>query len=126
MLRFEATECGSNIRSGSVLCGASNARDKKAEWHSLIFSRSVDDDDVDDRGPYFELDDQSQGFYQGATKVVLEGAVLRISIKPPPAQQFGHRTIEVDLSRCPSRQVEKLKTGLRLVFRDRLRQLRLA
>lgn len=118
MIRFEATECGSNVRHGSVMCGASNSKDKGAEWHSLIFSRSIDDDDPDDWGPYFELDDQSQGFYTRSARVELTGTVLGISLVPPSGRRFGHRTIVVDLKRCPPQQVAKLRQGLRAVFRD--------
>lgn len=118
MLRFDATECGSNVKVGSVLCGASNSKDEAAEWHSLIFSRAIDDEDADDWGPYFKLDDQSQGFYTRSVRVEFSGTLLRISVVPPATQRFGHRIIVVDLKRCPSAQVAKLKKGLRVVFRD--------
>ena len=124
MLRFSATECGSNVKDGSVLCGASNSKDKAAEWHSLIFSRASADDDPDDWGPYFELDDQSQGFYTRSARVQFTGTLLKISVVPPSSQSFGHRTIVVDLGRCPSGQVAKLKKGLRMVFRDAPERLR--
>ena len=124
MLRFTATECGSNIKDGTVLCGASNSKDKAGEWHSLIFSRAIDDDDPDDWGPYFELDDQSQGFYTRSARVQFNGPLLRISIVPPSPQRFGHRTIVVDLKNCPSGQIAKLKKGLRIVFRDTPERLR--
>ena len=118
MLRFAATECGSNVKDGSVLCGASNSKAKSVEWHSLIFSRTTEDDDPDDWGPYFELDDQSQGFYTRSARVQFTGTLLKISVVPPKAQRFGHRTIVVDLKRCSSRQIAKLKAGIRMVFRD--------
>ena len=124
MLRFTATECGSNVKDGSVLCGVSNSKDKAAEWHSLIFSRATDDADPDDWGPYFELDDQSQGFYTRSARIQFNGALLKISIVPPPSQRFGHQTIVVDLRQCPLSQIAKLKKGLQMVFRDAPERLR--
>ena len=124
MRRFDATECGSNVKGGSVLCGASNSKAKAAEWHSLIFSRATEDDDPDDWGPYFELDDQSQGFYTRSARVQFTGTLFKVSIVPPQAQRFGHRTIVVDLKRCSPRQIAKLKSGLRMVFRDAPGRLR--
>jgi hypothetical protein len=124
MLRFDATECGSNVKDGSVVCGASNSKDKAAEWHSLIFSRETDNDDPDDWGPYFELDDQSQGFYTRSARVQFIGSLLKISVVPPAAQRFGHRTIVGELKRCPASQIAKLKKGLRMIFRDSPDRLR--
>ena len=124
MLKFVATECGSNVKDGTLLCGISNAKDKRAEWHSLIFCRASRDDDPDDWGPYFELDDQSQGFYTRSATVTLSGSLMTVSICPPSGQSFGHRTIVVDLNRCASKQVTKLKHGLHRIFRDAPERLR--
>lgn len=124
MLKFAATECGSMVDEGALTCGASNAKDKRAEVHSLIFARAVHDDDPDDWGPYFELDDQSQGFYTRSARIRFSASLMTILVTPPPAQCFGHRTIVVDLARCPARQIAKLKDGLRVVFRDTPERLR--
>ena len=125
MLTFAATECGSNIESGSVLCGASNSKDKKAEWHALVISREVHGGDPEeDWGPYFELDDQSQGFYTRTAKVWFKGAVMTVEVSGPAKQRFGHRKIVVDLTRCRAKEISQLKKGLRIVFRDAQARLR--
>lgn len=117
MIRFTATECGSNVKMGSVLCGASNSKDKKAEWHSFIFVRAMPGE-LEDDGPYFELDDQSQGFHTRQLRVTFEGSLATIEVVPPKGQAFGHRTIVVDLAGCTPSQVQKFKKGLRAVFCD--------
>ena len=89
MLRFDATECGSNVKGGSVLCGASNSKAKAAEWHSLIFSRATEDDDPDDWGPYFELDDQSQGFYTRSSPSLFRVRGLIHFYEPPIPEVLG-------------------------------------
>ncbi len=114
MLRFTATECGSKVEDGSIICGASNSKDRATEWHSLIFVRGVNGDDD---GPYFELDDQSQGFHNGVSAVSFRGSTVSIELAPPLGRSFGHRTIIVELH-CPSSQVKRFKKGLRTVFRD--------
>jgi hypothetical protein len=124
MLKFAATECGSNVEEDALTCGASNSKEKHAERHALIFVRGVRNDDPEDSGPYFELDDQSQGFYTRSLRVHFDGPLMTVSVSPPPSQRFGHRTVVVDLSRCASMQVAKLKRGLRVVFRDSPQRLR--
>ena len=120
MLRFTATECGSKIEDGLVICGASNSK-SDAEAHSLIFVRGVDR--TADDGPYFELDDQSQGFHNGVAAVTFKAGVVSIAVSPPKGRGFGHRTIIVDL-RCPPSHIDRFKKGLRTVFRDQLERVR--
>jgi hypothetical protein len=117
MLRFIATECGSNVESGSVLCGASNSQDKSAEWHSFIICRAVPGQ-MEDDGPYFELDDQSQGFHTMQLSVEFDGNVVTVRAVPPKGRSFGHRAIVVDLGRCPASQIKQFKKGLKTVFHD--------
>jgi hypothetical protein len=114
VLRFTATECGSRIDADGVLCGASNAKDAAADPHSLIFARSLAEGE--DQREYFELDDQSQGFHGGVSNVSFRGRTMVIVLAPPRGRTFGHRTIEVEL-RCPAREVQALKKGLRVIFR---------
>ena len=124
MISFHATECGYQIQEEAITCGASNSKDEGAEWHSLTFQREVEGSSLENWGPYFEIDDQSQGFYTRTARVELLSNVLTVRVVPPRKQQFGHRVIVVDLSKCPRKSIAALKKGLRLVFRDAPGQFR--
>ena len=114
MLRFVATECGSQNDGEAVICGASNSA-SAGEGHTLIFVRSRKR--LDDGGPYFELDDQSQGLHNIVSKVRIAGKQMFIELKASKEHRMGHRKIVVQLE-CPDRQIANLKKGLALVFRD--------
>lgn len=122
MLKFTATECGSKVDHGTLICGASNSNAKDAEWHSFIFMRAHRSLD-DDSGPYFELDDQSQGFYNGVRSIVLADRSMTIALAPPKNQLFGHRLIIVELA-CRDSQIARFRAGIEHVFRDQLWRIR--
>ena len=118
MLKFTATECGSKVDHGTMVCGVSNSKAKGADWHSFIFMRAHRSLEGDS-GPYFELDDQSQGFYNGVRSIVLDSRLITIAVNPPRNQLFGHRLIVAELA-CSDSQIAKFRAGLRHVFRDQL------
>lgn len=122
MLKFTATECGSKVDHGTMICGASNSKAKNAEWHSFIFMRDHYSFD-DDSGPYFELDDQSQGFHNGVKSVILADRLVTIALSPPKNQLFGHRLIIAELA-CKDSQIAKFRAGIKDVFRDQLWRVR--
>ena len=101
-----------------MICGASNSNAESAEWHSFIFMRAHRSLD-DDSGPYFELDDQSQGFYNGVESIVLADRLVTIALNPPKDQLFGHRLIIAELA-CRDSHIAKFRAGIRHVFRDQL------
>ena len=124
MIAFTATECGSNVENDAILCGVSNSNAKGEEWHCLTFQREVEDGELEDWGPYFEFDDQSQGFYTRAMNGQFRGKTMTVKVVPPSRQAFGHRLFVVDLGKCRARDIDSLKKGLRLVFRDAPERLR--
>jgi hypothetical protein len=117
MLHFVATECGSKVEYDTLICGASNSNGKDDdEWHSFILMRALPGAEEDD-GPYFELDDQSQGFHNVVRRVCFAGNVITVSVVPRRGDSLGHRTIVAEL-RCPKVQIVKFKRGVQAVFRD--------
>ena len=117
MLRFTATECGSKTEYGTLVCGASNAKAKDAQWHSFIFMRATRDGDPDDDGPYFELDDQAWGDHNWVRAVRFDGNQVTITLSPARGRGIGHRVIQAEL-RCPPAHVARFKRAVRSVFRD--------
>jgi hypothetical protein len=114
VLKFVATECGSQNDGEAIICGASNTANT-LEPHSLIFVRSRER--LDDGGPYFELDDQSRGFHNIVREVRLIGRELSIQLKAQRGRSVGHGQIIVQLD-CTARQIASLKRGIAVVFRD--------
>ena len=118
MVRFTATECGSQVERGTLICGASNSQAPDGvESHTFIFMRSTLDGDADDDGPYFELDDQAWGSHNWDKSVRFAGEVVTITLAPKKGEAIGHRVIEARLA-CPARDVAKFKRAVRKVFRD--------
>ena len=117
MIRFTATECGSRVDDGVLVCGASNSQARGVEWHTFIFMRSTRLDDPDDDGPYFELDDQAWGSHNWVKSVRFAGDTVTITLAPGPDQLIGHRVIEAVLA-CPAADVRRFKSAVRRVFRD--------
>lgn len=118
MIRFTATECGCDIEDGVLTCGASNAQaPDDVEGRSFIFMRSVDADDPDDDGPYFELDDQGWGDYHGVESVRFAGNVVTVTLAVDQAELIGDDVIEAVLE-CPADDIAQFKAGVRRVYRD--------
>ena len=116
-LRFTATECGSKVENGTMICGASNSLATDGPQHSFILMRrhrSL----VDDDGPYFELDEQTNGFHDGVARVCFDGSVVTFHLQPPAGLGSGHATIAVDLRDCRPADVKRFRRGLDNVFRD--------
>jgi hypothetical protein len=118
MIRFTATECGCNIEDGVLTCGASNSQaPDEVEGRSFIFMRATRADDPDDDGPYFELDDQGWGDYNGVESVRFAGNTVVVMLAATQSALIGHDVIEAVLD-CPAEDIEQLKRGIRRVFHD--------
>lgn len=116
-LHFVATECGSRVEHGTMVCGASNSRATRGPRHTFILMRQHPDLDDDD-GPYFELDEQANGFHDGVERVDIEGSCFTFHLRPPPGLGSGHAQVGVDLRDCRQADIRRFRRGLETVFRD--------
>ena len=119
MIRFTATECGCSIEYDVLTCGASNSlAPEDVVGRTFIFMRSIHDDDEDDDGPYFELDDQGWGEHDGVASVRFAGNVVTVTLAPVQAVVIGDDVIEAVLE-CPVEDIATFKDAVRRVYRDR-------
>ena len=117
LLSFRATECGSKVEYGTIICGASNSKSND-ESHTFIFMRSENPKDPDDDGPYFELDTQSQGAYNIVKALIRDGDSLSIELDQRRDMVIAYNRIQVDLGKCTKREKEKFFESLEKIFID--------
>jgi hypothetical protein len=75
-MTFTATEFG--FENG--LGGASNS-ESRAEYHYVLFGLQADDRHAENRGVYFEYDDQVNGSIDSVTKIQIRDNVVEFSLK---------------------------------------------
>lgn len=125
-LRFSATECGKKTEYGTLICGASNSKADAEEGHSFIFMRSTKLGGPDDDGPYFELDDQSQGAFNIVRKIEINGDRISIRLRASKNNPVPCTSIIVDFERCPKNSFRSFVAGLKKIFSDAEEILRIS
>src|SRR5262245_8567034 len=89
----------------------------KAGDEYLVFSRGLDDEEMEDRGVYLECRDQINGGYDCIKTCVLRRERLEVELSKPidPRKDIEGFHVKLALS---DEQLRSLAAGLRQVFRD--------
>ena len=108
---FTANEAGTDEMVGVVTTGV------RAGDEYLIFSRGLDDEEIEDWGVYLEYRDQINGGYGCIKACILGRERLEVELSKPINRNKDIEGFHVELS-LSDEQREILAAGLRQVFRD--------